>query len=104
FYIDFFVLDKTQNREVKRINFTVVNTVNEAELDRKSYSLYAGVLTNAWELMEQLKEKEEMLKKDYQRARKGKKSRSMVNATLGATTGLSSVIANGNSNTQKTIA
>lgn len=103
FYIDFFALDKTQNREVRRVNFVVKNTVNEVELDKKNYSLYYGVLINAWELLEQLKEKEEALKKDYQRARKGKKNRSVVNASLGATTGLSSVIANGNMNTQKTI-
>src|SRR5690606_10709378 len=103
FYIDFFVLDKTQNREVKRINFVVKNTVNEVELDRKNYALYYGVLVNAWELLEQLKEKEEELKKDYNRARKGKKNRSVVNASLGATTGLSSVIANGNVDTQKLI-
>lgn len=103
FYIDFFALDKTQNREVRRVNFVIKNTVNEVELDKKNYSLYYGVLLNAWELMEQLKEKEESLKKDYQRARKGKRGRSVVNASLGATTGLSSVIANGNANTQKTI-
>jgi hypothetical protein len=103
FYIDFFVLDKTQNREVKRVNFVVKNTVNEVELDRKNYSIYYGVLVNAWELLEQLKEKEEELKKDYNRARKGKKNRSVVNASLGATTGLSSVIANGNADTQKLI-
>lgn len=104
FYIDFFALDKTQNREVRRVNFVVKNTVNEVELDKKNYALYYGVLINAWELLEQLKEKEESLKRDYQRARKGKKNRSVVNASLGATTGLSSVIANGNMNTQKTIA
>lgn len=103
FYIDFFVLDKTQNREVKRVNFTIKNTVNEAELDKKNYSLYAGVLTNAWELMEQLKETEQELKKDYQKARKGKKNRSVVTAALGATTGLSPVISNGNNDTQKLI-
>jgi hypothetical protein len=42
FYIDFFVLDKTRKREVKRINFTIKNTVNEAELDKKNYGLYYG--------------------------------------------------------------
>ncbi len=103
FYIDFFVLDQTQNREVRRVNFLVKNTVNEVELDRKNYTLYYASLVNAWELLEQLKEKEEELKKDYQRARKGKRGRSVINASLGATTGLSSVIANGNANTQKTI-
>lgn len=104
FSIDFFVIDKTQNREVKRIDFVVKNTVNEQELDKKNYALYAGTLTNAWELLEQLKEKEEALKKDYQKARKGKKNRSVVTAGLGATTGLSPVLANGNVDTQKLIA
>lgn len=103
FYIDFFVLDKTQNREVKRIHFVVKNTVNEAELDQKNYSLYSGTLINAWELLEQLKEVEETLKRDYNRARKGKKNRSVVNAGLGATTGLSGVIADGDASKQKMI-
>jgi hypothetical protein len=103
FYIDFFAIDKTQNREVKRINFLIKNTVNEVELDKKNYSLYYGVLVNAWELLEQLKEKEQELKRDYQRARKGKKNRSVLNASLGATTGLSSVIAKGDVDTQRLI-
>lgn len=103
FHIDFFVMDKTQNREVKRVNFVVKNTVNEIELDKKNYGLYYAVLVNAWELLEQLKEKEEELKKDYQRARKGKKNRSVVNASLGATTGLSSIIAKGDVDTQRLI-
>ncbi len=91
FYVDFFVLDKTQKREVKRVYFTVINTVNEKETDEKNYALYRGTLHRAWELMEQLKEKEEELKKSYNRAKKGKKQRSVVNASLGATTGLSSI-------------
>lgn len=103
FYVDFFAMDKTQNREVKRVNFVVKNTINEVELDKKNYGLYYGVLVNAWELLEQLKEKEEELKKQYQRARKGKKNRSVVNASLGATTGLSSVIAKGDVDTQRLI-
>lgn len=103
FYIDFFAMDKTQNREVKRINFVIKNTVNEIELDKKNYGLYYGVLINAWELLEQLKEKEQELKRDYQRARKGKKNRSVLNASLGATTGLSSVIAKGDVDTQRLI-
>jgi len=103
FYIDFFVLDKSQKREVKRINFTVLNTVNEAETDRKLYGLYYGTLTRAWELLEQLKEKEEELKKSYSKARKGKKHRSVVNASLGASTGLSSILSKKNPDTQRMI-
>jgi hypothetical protein len=103
FYIDFFVLDKTRKREVKRINFTIKNTVNEAELDKKNYGLYYGTLARAWELLEQLKEKEEELKKAYNRSKKGKKQRSVLNASLGATTGLSSILSKKNPDTQRLI-
>ncbi|MBK6978999.1 MAG: hypothetical protein IPH28_19425 [Cytophagaceae bacterium] len=103
FYIDFYVIDKSQKREVKRLNFNVKNTVNEAELDLKNYGLYYGTLTRAWELLEQLKEKEEELKKAYNKARKGKKHRSVLNASLGATTGLSSIFAKDKPDTQRLI-
>ena len=103
FYIDFFVLDKTQNREVQRIKINVLNTVNEVETDNKLYDLYRATLVRGWELNEQLKEKEDELKKAYNRAKKGKKNRSVINASLGATTGLSSIIAKNDVNTQRAI-
>jgi hypothetical protein len=103
FYIDFFVIDKTQKRDVKRINFRVDNAVNEAVTDKKNYDLYKGTMTRAWELLEQLKEKEEQLKKSYNKAKKGKKNRSVVNASLGATTGLSSIFTRNKESLQRTI-
>jgi hypothetical protein len=103
FFIDFFVLDKAQKREVKRVFFTVKNTVNEAETDQKNYTLYMGTMARAWELSEQLKEKEEELKKAYGKARKGKKQRSVLNASLGATTGLSSVFSKNKPDAQRLI-
>jgi hypothetical protein len=103
FHVDFFVLDKSQKREVKRIFFTVKNTLNEAETDKKNYNLYFGTMARAWELAEQLKEKEEELKKAYGRARKGKKQRSVVNASLGATTGLSSIFSKNRPDAQRMI-
>jgi hypothetical protein len=103
FHVDFFVLDKSQKREVKRIYFTVKNTLNEAETDKKNYNLYFGTMARAWELLEQLKEKEEELKKAYSRARKGKKHRSVVNASLGATTGLSSIFSKNRPDAQRMI-
>ena len=103
FYIDFFVLDKSQQRTVKRIEFKVLNSINEAETDQKNFELYKGTMTRAWELMEQLKEKEEELKKSYNKAKKGKKHRSVVNASLGATTGLSSIFTRNKESLQRTI-
>jgi hypothetical protein len=101
--IDFFVLDRTQKREVKRINFVIKNAVNEIEKEKKLYELYRGTVIKGWELLEQLKEKEEELKKAYNRAKKGKKNRSVINAGLGATTGLSPAIFSQRPNTQKVI-
>ena len=93
FDVVFYVLDKAQNREERKIHFVIENAVNEAERDQYLYSLYRGGLVNAWGLLEQMKEKEEELKKGYRRAKKGKKNRSVLNASLGATTGLAPVIA-----------
>lgn len=92
FTVDFFVLDKTKKRDVKTIRFVVKNAINEAETDQKLYNLYRGTLLRGWELMEQMKEKETELKKLYTQAKKGKKNRSIVNASLGATTSLSSFL------------
>jgi len=89
----FYVIDKAQNREEKKIRVTVLNTVNEAEKDAYFFGLYRSSIANAWNLLEQLKERESALKKEYRRAKKGKQNRSVVNASLGATTGLAPVIA-----------
>jgi hypothetical protein len=103
FYIDFFVLDKTQKREVIRVDLRVNNTLNREEEDAKQFNLYRGTVLRAWELMEQLKEKEDELKSAYNRAKKGKKQRSVLNAGLGAVTGLSSVITRGKNDLQRSI-
>lgn len=92
FNITFFVIDKEQNRDEQKIRFTIVNAINEAEKDRQLYDLYRAALVEAWNLVTQLSEKEQELKRSYLKAKKGKKNRSMVNAGLGATTGLSPAI------------
>ena len=86
--VTFYVLDKSQNREERRIAFTVFNTVNEAEKDRYYYAQYRQLLVQAWGLVEQLNDKEEELKHDYKRAKGGKRNRSVANASLGAVTGV----------------
>ncbi|QRR02265.1 hypothetical protein [Dyadobacter sandarakinus] len=93
FNITFYVLDKAQNKKEKSVRFVIKNTVDESVRDAYVYNLYRGALINAWNLLEQMTEKEGELKKAYARAKKGKRSRSLVNASLGATTGLAPVIA-----------
>jgi hypothetical protein len=92
FELTFYVLDKSQKRDERRVSFTVMNAVNEPLLDQKLYNEYRASLVRAWDLLEQLKEAEKDLKKKYNRAKKGRKGRSITNATVGAGTGLAPVI------------
>lgn len=95
--VTFYVLDKAQNREERLITFTIFNTINEAEKDRYYYSQYRQLLVQAWGLVEQLSEKEEQLKRDYRKAKGGKRNRSVANASLGAVTGVAPAITNSSS-------
>ncbi|MBF9254654.1 hypothetical protein I2I11_15220 [Pontibacter sp. 172403-2] len=92
FDITFFVMDKSNKREERTVTFTILEAVNEAEIDQKLYNEYRSALVRAWDLMEQLKQAEDDLKKKYKRAKKGKKGRSLTNASLGAVTGISPVV------------
>jgi hypothetical protein len=102
--LTFFVLDKAQNRDERKITITVQNAVNEEAKDRYLYSQYRQVLTTAWSLIEQMAEKEEDLKYSYRRAKKGKQKRSVANASLGAITGVTPAVtgASTSPNAQKT--
>jgi hypothetical protein len=88
FNITFYALDKSQNKKEKTLRFVIKNAIDESQRDAYVYGLYKGALVNAWGLLEQMQEKETYLKKAYSKAKKGKRSRSLLNASLGATTGL----------------
>lgn len=90
--VTFYALDKSQNREERQIVFSVVNTVNEGERDGYYYAQYRQLLVQAWGLVEQLNDKEEELKRDYRRAKGGKRNRSVANASLGAVTGVTPAV------------
>ncbi len=100
FQIVFFVLDQGQNRAERKINFTVYNAENEDEKDRYFYAQYRQSLVTAWNLLTQLGEKEEELKKSYRKAKTGKRNRSVANAGLGAVTGVTPAIVANNQNTK----
>ncbi len=96
FNITFYATDKSQNKKEKTIHFVIKNTVDERQRDAYVYSLYKGALVNAWGLLEQMQEKETYLKKAYAKAKKGKRGRSLLNASLGATTGVAPQFTKGN--------
>ncbi len=93
FTMTFYVLDKAQNRDERVFNFVVGNTVNEEERNDYFFNLYREAMVSAYDLMEQMIEKENDLKRNYRKAKRGKGQRSVLNATMGASTGLSPVIA-----------
>jgi hypothetical protein len=104
FNVTFFVLDKTQKRDEKTVRFTILNAVNEREKDFQLYTQYRTGLIRAWELIGQLSEKQETLRQTYERAKRGKKKRSVVNASLGAVSALAPVtIYQNNPNTSRAI-
>lgn len=92
FNLTFFVMDKSNLEKEETVTITILNTVNEKERDAKLYNEYYSSLRNAWDLMEQLKEAEKDLKKKYKKARRGKRNRSLTNASLGAATGITPVV------------
>ncbi len=104
FSVTFFVLDKTQKRDEKTVRFTLLNAVNEREKDLQLYSQYRTGLVRAWELIGQLSQKQEFLRKTYERAKTGKKKRSVVNASFGAISALAPVtIYQSNPNTGRAV-
>ena len=101
FNVTFFVTDKSNKQDERRVTFTVMNAVNEEERDQKLYDEYRGSMVRAWDLMEQLKHTEDELKKRYRKAKKGKKARSLTNASLGAATGITPVVVDEPSTSKK---
>jgi hypothetical protein len=103
FQITFFALDKSQKRAEVKMNFVVFNAANEQAKDLQFYTQYRVAMVRAWDLLEQLKEKEQELKRAYRRAKKGKTNRSITNASLGAISGLAPVVIQKDPTTQRTV-
>jgi hypothetical protein len=87
-WITFFALDKSNNRVQK---------------NKFLYLKYRNSLVQAKSLIDLLDENNEKLNKAYKQAKRGKKNRSIVNASLGATTGLAPVALADNPSTYKAV-
>lgn len=101
--IIFFALDKSNNRVQKIVKVKVIDTENLEEKDKFLYIKYKSSLSLAKTMIDMLDENHEKLNKAYKQAKKGKKNRSIVNASLGATTGLAPVAFADNPSTYKTV-
>jgi hypothetical protein len=88
----FYVLDKSNNRVQKKLKLKVNDAENLDEKDKLNFQKYRNSLIAGKNLIDQLDDNHDALNKMYKQAKKGKKQRAIINASLGATTGLSPVI------------
>ena len=90
--IVFFVLDKSNNRTQRKARIRVKDAENLIKKDAQLYDKYRNYLLEAGKLIKLLEENQKDLNREYKKARRGKQNRSIVNASLGAVTGLSPVV------------
>lgn len=90
--LTFFTIDKSNNRVQRKVRVTVLDAENLDEKDKLLYQKYRNSLIAAKNLIDQLDENHDLLTKMYKQAKKGKKNRAIINASLGATTGLSPLL------------
>lgn len=90
--IVFFALDKSNNRTQRKAKIRVLDAENIVKKDALAYQKYRSNLLEAGRLIKLLDENQKDLNRQYKKARKGKQHRSIVNASLGAVTGLSPVV------------
>jgi hypothetical protein len=92
--LTFFVMDKSNQRQERRVKVKVQDAENLLEKDQLLYGQYRTGLVRVMNLIDQLEKRQKELQKEYKKARKGKKSRAITTASLGAITGLSPVVLN----------
>lgn len=90
--IVFFALDKSNNRTQRKAKIRVLDAENLVKKDALAFQKYRGNLMEAGQLIKLLDENQKDLNRQYKKARKGKQHRSVINASLGAVTGLSPVV------------
>lgn len=88
----FFAVDKSNNRVQRKLKVKVLDTENVEEKDKFLYQKYRNTLEQAKALLELLHEKHKALERAYRQAKKGKKNRSILGASLGATSAVSSAV------------
>lgn len=92
--IIFFALDKSNNRNQRKVRIKVADTEDLVKKDAHQFQKYRSNLVDAMILIQQLDANQKNLNKDYKKAKRGKKNRSIINASLGAGTGFTPVIIN----------
>lgn len=100
----FYAVDKSNNRSQRKVKVRVADAENLIKKDAHQFQKYRSNLVDAMILVEQLDENQKKLNNDYKKAKKGKKNRSIVNASLGAVTGFTPAIMTDNPDNAKVVA
>jgi hypothetical protein len=102
--LTFYALDKSNNRTQRKVKVRVADAENLIKKDAHQFQKYRSNLIDAYNLIEQLDDNQKKLNTDYKKAKKGKKNRSIVNASLGAVTGFTPAIMTDNPDNAKVVA
>ncbi len=92
FDLNFYVVDGSYLRDEHQVKITVLDTENQEKIDAGLYVQYRTALVRVWDLYNQLSEKEDEYYKKLKKARKGKTTLAVTDASLGAVTALSPVL------------
>jgi len=87
----FFVLDKSNRRTERRLLVKVEDRENLEEKDSRLFQKYKAMLIETMNLIAQLDDNQKDLNKELRKAKKGQKNRAIMNASLGAVTGVGPV-------------
>jgi hypothetical protein len=90
--LTFYAVDKSNNRSQRKVKVRVADAENLIKKDAHQFQKYRSNLVDAMILVQQLDDNQKKLNNDYKKAKKGKKNRSIVNASLGAVTGFTPAI------------
>lgn len=90
--LTFFAFDKSNNRVQRKVRVVITDTENVEEKDKSLYQKYFNSLAGARGLIDLLDENNEKLEGTYKNAKKGKKNRTILTASLGAVTGISPLV------------
>ena len=91
-HITFFAFDKSSNRVQRKVRIQISDTENVEQKDKNLFQKYYNSLAAAKNLVDLLDENGDRLENIYNHAKKGKKNRTILTASLGLTTGISPIV------------
>ncbi len=89
--VTFFAVDESGKKKDSKVRISITDAENIEKKDLRLYQKYRNMLVETMDLVAHLDQNQKTLNRQLKSAKKGKKQRSIVNASLGAITGVSPV-------------